>query len=232
MSTKSSFPAPSEPLLVGWLVLVHCPHRGKPTHLSRGGASLQRCRTDGTHATGGRAFSATRRHTIIIIGWSSWNVQPRSATPPRHCPRSRPNVPPAPPTGTDIGGFCTDVGCRTWDCLLRRGRKFPLTTPPLPTPEDILLPVQCRSGDGPDTALCFGDRIVSVERSGAIVDPLRTVAWPVLQPGDTVLVTPRDGDWCLMNRQPTWIVVPSQQYSGQRWSRNPCWECVSVSATR
>ena len=35
--------------------------------------------------------------------------------------------------------------------------------------------------------------------------PLECVTWPLLRIGDTVLVTLRDGNWCLMNRQPTLV---------------------------
>lgn len=87
------------------------------------------------------------------------------------------------------------------DRLLRRGNKYPIMTPPLPAAEDVVLPVQCGHGVPP---LCFGDRILRV-RDRRILDPLGCVSWPVLQPGDLVLVTPVDGDVCLMNRQPTLV---------------------------
>jgi DNA-directed RNA polymerase beta' subunit len=89
------------------------------------------------------------------------------------------------------------------DCIVRRNRKYPLLRPPLPTVDDIPLPIQCHV-DGTETALCFGDRVLRyVTRT--LLDPLHHVTWPVLEPGDTVLVTPQDGDWCLMNRQPTLV---------------------------
>jgi DNA-directed RNA polymerase beta' subunit len=88
------------------------------------------------------------------------------------------------------------------DRLLRRGRKYPMTAAPTPQPEDVALPVQCAGSEG--IILCFGDRILR-EGIAAALDPLLSVSWPVLQPGDTVLVTPRDGDWCLINRQPTLV---------------------------
>lgn len=96
------------------------------------------------------------------------------------------------------------------DRLLRRGNKYPLHRPPLPIAEDVPLPVQC--ADLPNTVqLCFGDRILrACDR--ARIDPLRTVTWPVLRVGDTVLVTPRDGDVCLMNRQPT-LVRPRARHA-------------------
>ena len=98
-----------------------------------------------------------------------------------------------------IAVLACDLDAR--DCIVRRNRKYPLLRPPLPTVEDIPLPIQCHV-DGTETALCFGDRLL---RQGALVDPLQCVTWPVLEPGDTVLVAPQDGDWCLMNRQPTLV---------------------------
>lgn len=62
------------------------------------------------------------------------------------------------------------------DCILRRDRKYNIWAPPLPTADDVLLPVQCRS-DGRETRLCFGDRILS-QRRRAFLDPLRSVACP------------------------------------------------------
>lgn len=70
----------------------------------------------------------------------------------------------------------------------------------MPTPDDVLLPVQCRK-DGRETKLCFGDRILS-RQLRRLINPLRFVAWPTLQPGDTVLVVPRDGDYCLVAGPP------------------------------
>ena len=61
--------------------------------------------------------------------------------------------------------------------------------------------MQCAHGVPP---LCFGDRIRRF-RDKQILDPLRCVSWPVLNVGDMVLVTPVDGDYCLMNRQPTLV---------------------------
>ena len=87
------------------------------------------------------------------------------------------------------------------DCLLRRGRKYTLDRPPTPSIEDLPLPIQCNK---PFITLCFGDRI-RCHRNGQIIDPLSTITWPTLNVGDVVLVTPRDGDWCLMNRQPTLV---------------------------
>ena len=85
------------------------------------------------------------------------------------------------------------------DCLIRRGLKYRLSQLPLPCAEDIPLPIQCA---GP--ILCFGDRI-RCKADGSLLDPLQTITWPTLQIGDTVLVTPKDGDWCLINRQPTLV---------------------------
>ena len=79
------------------------------------------------------------------------------------------------------------------DALIRRGMKFNPSNLPLACPEDIPLPIQCPSGF---TLLCYGDRIRR-KRDGSLMDPLSTIAWPTLHVGDTVLVTPKDGDWCL-----------------------------------
>ena len=115
------------------------------------------------------------------------------------------------------------------DCVVRRGSKYGVHTIPyhskewyddvsrlpLPTPEDIPLPIQTTGGF---TSLCFGDRIRK-SRTGVLLEtsvnpfecihprcnPLTTISWPELNVGDTVLVTPKDGDWCLMNRQPTLV---------------------------
>ncbi len=87
------------------------------------------------------------------------------------------------------------------DRLLRRGNKYPIHCVPLPTADDIALPVQCANGV---PHLCYGDRIFRA-RDRQIIDPLRHVSWPALCIGDTVLVTPVDGDICLMNRQPTLV---------------------------
>ena len=87
------------------------------------------------------------------------------------------------------------------DCLIRRGTKYSDMKPPLPLPEDIPLPIQVNRGT---PLLCFGDRIRR-KRDGALIDPLKTIVWPALYIGDIVLVTPKDGDWCLMNRQPTLV---------------------------
>jgi hypothetical protein len=88
------------------------------------------------------------------------------------------------------------------DRLIRRGNKHPLHRPPLPSADDIALPVQCADGGVPP--LCFGDRIFRA-RDRRLLDPLRSVSWPVLHVGDTVLATPVDGDLVLMNRQPTLV---------------------------
>ena len=90
------------------------------------------------------------------------------------------------------------------DRLIRRNGKYPLLRPPLPSVEDVPLPVQGHV-DGVETVLCYGDRIFSLHGGRVVVDPLQHVTWPVLEPGDTVLVTPQDGDWVLMNRQPTLV---------------------------
>jgi hypothetical protein len=90
-------------------------------------------------------------------------------------------------THVAIQNYTTQSG----DCLVRKGLKYPIHKPPLPCPEDVTLPIQC-----PGPTLCFGDRI-RCKRTGALLDPLQTITWPTLQVGDTVLVTPRDGDWCL-----------------------------------
>ena len=100
-------------------------------------------------------------------------------------------------THVAIQTYVRDVG----DCLIRHNIKYPGMQAPPPLPEDIPLPVQC-AGDCP--VLCFGDRIRR-KRDGALLDPMSTITWPALYIGDTVLVTPRDGDWCLMNRQPTLV---------------------------
>lgn len=89
------------------------------------------------------------------------------------------------------------------DCLVRRGNKYRLHRPPPLQPEDVPLPVQPA---GPGVVLCFGDRIRR-RADRALLDPLALVAWPVLRLGDTVLVTPQDGDWVLVNRQPTLVEV-------------------------
>ena len=89
------------------------------------------------------------------------------------------------------------------DSIIRRNRKYPLLQPPLPVAEDIPLPLQCHV-DGVETVLCFGDRVRS-HASACIVNPLQCISWPVLEVGDTVLLTPQDGDWCLVNRQPTLV---------------------------
>ena len=91
-----------------------------------------------------------------------------------------------------IQTYVRDVG----DCLIRHNIKYPGMQAPPPLAEDIPLPVQCAS-DCP--VLCFGDRIRR-KRDGALLDPMLTITWPALYIGDTVLVTPRDGDWCLMNK--------------------------------
>lgn len=96
------------------------------------------------------------------------------------------------------------------DKLLRRGNKYPIHCPPLPAADDVTLPVQCPNGMPP---LCFGDRILCV-RDRRIIDPLAHVSWPSLKIGDTVLVTPVDGDICLMNREPT--LVRSVRTNGER----------------
>jgi hypothetical protein len=88
------------------------------------------------------------------------------------------------------------------DRLIRRGNKHPLQRPPLPSADDVTLPVQCADGGAPP--LCFGDRIYRA-RDRRLIDPLRSVSWPVLHVGDTVLATPVDGDLVLMNRQPTLV---------------------------
>lgn len=87
------------------------------------------------------------------------------------------------------------------DCLIRRGTKYADLKAPLPVPEDVPLPIQCAHSS---PILCFGDRIRR-KKNGALLDPLRTIMWPTLYVGDTVLVTPKDGDWCMMNRQPTLV---------------------------
>ena len=80
------------------------------------------------------------------------------------------------------------------DCLLRRGSKYTHLRMPLPTLEDIPLPIQT---NGCFPVLCFGDRIRS-KKDGILVDPLNTITWPTLNEGDIVLVTPQNGDWCLI----------------------------------
>jgi hypothetical protein len=81
----------------------------------------------------------------------------------------------------------------TGDCLIRRGVKYTIHRIPMSCMEDVPLPIQCCAGFA---TLCFGDRIRR-KRDGSLVDPLRTITWPTLQIGDTVLVTPKNGDWCL-----------------------------------
>ena len=96
------------------------------------------------------------------------------------------------------------------DRIVRRGNKFPVTSPPMPRPEDIPFPVQptwsqLSVSGSPMPILCFGDRIVRHGSHTGSIDPLDCVVWPVLQIGDTLLMTPQDGDYVLMNRQPTLV---------------------------
>lgn len=116
------------------------------------------------------------------------------------------------------------------DCLLRRGNKYRLDSPleqlPKQLPDEIPLPVQ---PSGLPISLCFGDRlIIHGEDKAHIVDPMQYISWPILHIGDTVLVVPQEGDWILVNRQPTlvqsWFCTRQNQ-----GSRRVCWECAFVS---
>lgn len=71
---------------------------------------------------------------------------------------------------------------------------------------DIPLPVQPVEGLDKGVVLCFGDRLlVHSLNQQQLVDPLQYISWPELQLGDTVLVVPQEGDWVLVNRQPTLV---------------------------
>ena len=92
------------------------------------------------------------------------------------------------------------------DRVIRRGNKYAAGALPAMRPEDVPFPVQpmwsSSSASGspassPVPVLCFGDRVV---RHGSIVNPLDCVIWPVLQNGDTLLITPQYGDHVMMNR--------------------------------
>lgn len=116
------------------------------------------------------------------------------------------------------------------DCLLRRGNKYRLDSPleqlPKQLPDDILLPVQ---PSGLPIPLCFGDRlIIHGEGKAHIVDPMQHISWPILRIGDTVLVVPQEGDWILVNRQPTlvqsWFCCEQNQEQ-----KRVCWGCGSAS---
>ena len=102
------------------------------------------------------------------------------------------------------------------DRVIRRGNKYVAAALPAMRPEDVPFPVQpmwssSLSGSpatNPAPVLCFGDRVVRQGPNGgrgSIVNPLDCVIWPVLQNGDTLLITPQDGDFVLMNRQPTLV---------------------------
>lgn len=100
------------------------------------------------------------------------------------------------------------------DRILRHGNKYPVLYPPTMRPEDVPFPVQPGwsqppSGGSPTPVLCFGDRIIHHGSSTGSINPLDCVAWPILEIGDTVLMTPQDGDYVLMNRQPT-LVHPEE----------------------
>lgn len=110
------------------------------------------------------------------------------------------------------------------DCLIRRGNKYAFSQPPLMRPDDVPLPIQCAGGS---VTLCFGDRIRRATDQ-ALIDPLQTITWPVLQVGDTVLVNPRNGDYCLMNRQPT-LVRHRPHRSMERARKKVCLVCEYAS---
>jgi DNA-directed RNA polymerase beta' subunit len=100
------------------------------------------------------------------------------------------------------------------DRIIRRGNKYAAAVLPALRPDEVPFPVQPMwspsiagsPATNPAPVLCFGDRVVRQgPQGGSIVNPLACVIWPVLQNGDTLLVTPQDGDYALMNRQPTLV---------------------------
>lgn len=86
--------------------------------------------------------------------------------------------------------------------LIRHGNRYKLAGCPVrQTPCDIPLPIQAIPNT--EVVLCFGDRLMVPGRG--VVDPLQHVAWPEIKIGDTVLIVPQEGDWVLVNRQPTLV---------------------------
>lgn len=91
------------------------------------------------------------------------------------------------------------------DCLVRHGNKHRMNGRIQQLHSDIPLPVQPTENIG--VVLCYGDRLIlhSLPSQTGSIDPMEYVSWPELQLGDTVLVVPQEGDWVLVNRQPTLV---------------------------
>lgn len=121
----------------------------------------------------------------------------------------------------------------------------PSNRPPPILPEDVPLPVQAPSDPAAGVlgiVLCFGDRVLDRQHESwlgriglaesppnrSVLDPLRCITWPDLQPGDSILLVPQEGMFVLVNRQPTLVSIPClcKQFNGSEkgcFHRNPCY---------